>query len=126
MRARDSMITAQGVLSLMAVAAMLGYAAHALQLVPPQSVAAYAQDGQQTPVAATQQTGPDASKPAVFTGTIVQYGASFLLREPAGMVYQLDDSSRAQRFAGLLVKVTGKLDPTLKVIRVVKIEETRA
>jgi Protein of unknown function (DUF5818) len=125
MRARDQVITAQGALSLVAIAVMLGYAAYAMQLVPRQSVAAYAQD-QQPPVSATQLASPAASKPTVFTGTIVPYGAAFLLRESAGTVYRLDDPSRAQRFAGLPVKVTGKLDPTLKLIRVVKIEETRA
>lgn len=125
MRARDSMITAQATLSLVAIVAMLGYAAHALQLMPQQSVAAYGQERQQT-VFTTQQADPDASKTAVFTGTIVQQGPAFLLRQSAGMVYKLDDSSRAQRFAGLPVKVTGKLDPMLKVIRVEKIEETRA
>jgi Protein of unknown function (DUF5818) len=125
MRARNSSITAQGVLSLVAIAMMLGYAVHALQLSPPQSVTAYAQD-RQPPVSATQQAGPDAEKPAVFAGTIVQLGSAFLLRGSSGAVYRLDDSSRAQQFAGLPVKVTGKLDSTLKVIRVVKIEETRA
>jgi hypothetical protein len=130
MRARDSAITAQGVLSLVAIAVMLGYAAHELQLAPQQSVAASAQDPQ--PIAsATQQTDPvegkpDEGKPAIFAGTIVQLGSTFLLRGSSGSVYRLDDPSRAQRFAGLPVKVTGKLDPTLKVIRVVKIEETRA
>jgi hypothetical protein len=129
MRVRNSSITAQGVLSLVAIALMLGYAAHEMQIAPPQS--AYAQDRQPS-TAATAQTGQtgqagfDASKPVVFTGTIVQQGASFLLRESAGIVYQLDDPSRAQQFAGLPVKVTGKLDATLKVIRVEKIEEARA
>jgi hypothetical protein len=126
MRVRNSSITAQGVLSLVAIALMLGYAAHEMQIAPPQS--AYAQDRQPS-AAATAQTGQagfDASKPVVFTGTIVQQGASFLLRESAGIVYQLDDPSRAQQFAGLPVKVTGKLDATLKVIRVEKIEEARA
>ena len=67
MRARDSSITAQGVLSLVAIAMMLGYAIHAMQLAPQQSVTAYAQD-RQPPVSATQQAGPDADKPAVFAG----------------------------------------------------------
>ena len=129
MRVRDRVITAQGVLSLVAIAAMLGYAVHALQLAPQQSVAAYAQD-RQPPVSATQsatqQAGPDAGTPAVFAGTIVQLGSTFLLRGSSGAVYRLDDASRAQQFAGLPVKVTGKLDSTMKVIRVVKIEETRA
>jgi len=124
MRARDSAITAQGVLSLVAIAVMLGYAAHALQLAPQQTVAASAQDGQPY-VSATQQADPDGGKPTVFSGTIVQLGSAFLLRGSSGVVYRLDDPSRAQPFAGLPVKVTGKLDPTLKVIRVVKIEETR-
>jgi hypothetical protein len=125
MRARDSAITAQGVLSLVAIAVMLGYAAHELQLAPQQSVAASAQDPQPA-ASATQQTQPVEGKPAIFAGTIVQLGSTFLLRGSSGSVYRLDDPSRAQRFAGLPVKVTGKLDSTLKVIRVVKIEETRA
>jgi hypothetical protein len=129
MRVRDRVITAQGVLSLVAIAMLLGYAAHALHLLPQPSVAAYAQD-RQPPVSATQSAtqpaGPDAGKPAIFAGTIVQLGSTFLLRGSSGAVYRLDDTSRAQRFAGLPVKVTGKLDPTLKLIRVEKIEEARA
>jgi hypothetical protein len=125
MRARDSAITAQGILSLVAIAMMLGYAAHALHLVPQQSVAASVQD-RPPAISATQQADPDAGKPAIYAGTIVQLGSTFLLRGSSGAVYRLDDPSRAQRFAGLPVKVTGNLDPTLKVIRVVKIEETRA
>lgn len=122
MQVGDRVITAQGVLSLVAIAVMLAYAAYAMQLAPPESVAAQAQN-HQPPVSAI--ASPDAGKPAVFTGTIVQLGSSFLLRGSAGTVYRLDDSSRAQRFAGLPVKVTGKLDPALKLIRVDRIEETR-
>ena len=124
MRARNSVITAQGILSLIAITVMLGYAGHALQLVPRDYVEAYAQD-RQPAASTTQQTGPEAGQLALFAGTIVQNGSSFLLRGPSGAVYRLDDSTRAHRFAGLAVKVTGKLDSTLKVIRVEKIEETR-
>jgi uncharacterized protein YdeI (BOF family) len=129
MRERDQVITVQGVLSLIAIAVMLGYAVHALQIVPRQTVAAYAQDqqNQQQPAGpATQQAGPDAAKTAVYTGTIVKHGSGFLLRGSSGTDYHLDDPSRAQPFAGKPVKVTGKLDKTLQVIRVEKIEETRA
>lgn len=126
MRERDQVITAQGVLSLIAIAVMLGYAVHALQIVPRQTVAAHAQDQQQSAGPVTQQAGPDAAKTAVYTGTIVKLGSGFLLRGSSGTDYHLDDPSRAQPFAGKPVKVTGKLDKTLQVIRVEKIEETRA
>ena len=133
MRVRDPVITAQSILSLAAITVMLGYAGHALQLVPRPIVAAHAQDRDQQPAAAAQQTGPgagktapDAAKTAVYTGTIVKQGSGFLLRAPSGTVYRLDDPSKAQPFAGMPVKVTGKLDQAVKLIHVEKIEEIRA
>jgi hypothetical protein len=125
MRVRDQVITAQGVLSLVAITAMLGYAAHALQVVPPQPFTAYVQDGQAQP-ATPREEAATAAKSEVYTGTVVKHGSGFLLRGSSGAVYRLDDPSKAQRFAGKSVRVTGKLDETLKLIRVEKIEEMRA
>jgi hypothetical protein len=131
MRVRDPVITAQSILSLVAIAVMLGYAGHALQLVPQPTVAAYAQDRTPDQPAAPagqigQQAGPNASKTAVYSGTILKHGPGFLLRAPSGMEYRLDDPSKAQRFAGMPVKVTGKLNQAVKLIHVEKIEEIRA
>jgi hypothetical protein len=128
MRVRDKVITAQGVLSLVAITAMLGYAAYAMQLAPRDSIAAYAQD---RPLAVVPQPAdlPPALNPArsaVYSGTIVTHGSGFVLRQPSGAVYHLDDPSQAQRFAGKPVKVTGKLDQAGILLHIEKIEEVRA
>ena len=126
MRVRDEVITVQGVLSLVAIAAMLGYAAYSLELAPRQPVEAFAQDRQPQPPAAAPMANPDAAKSAVYAGTIVKHGSGFLLRGSSGAVYHLDDPSKAQPFAGKVVKVTGKLDQTVTLLHVEKIEEIRA
>jgi hypothetical protein len=125
MRVRDQVITAQGVLSLVAIAVMLGYAGYAMQVVPAHSVAAYAEE-RQTAAANLQEASASAASSAVFTGTIVKQDSGFLLREASGMTYQLDDPSTAQAFAGKSVKVTGKMDRAVKLIHVEKVEEMRA
>jgi len=130
MQLRDQTITAQGVLSLVAIAVMLGYAAHALQLVPGQGEPAYAQEQIQTEAASTpqEQVKPDlaTAKPAIYAGFVLKDGSTFLLRSSWGATYHLDDASKVEAFAGKSVKVTGKLDPTAELIYVEKIEETRA
>jgi hypothetical protein len=124
MRVRDQVITAQGVLSLVAITAMLGYAAYALQLAPQESIAAYAQDRQVAVV--PQPTDLNPARSAVYSGTIVTHGSGFVLRQPSGAVYHLDDPTQAQRFAGKPVKVTGKLDQAGILLHIEKIEEVRA
>jgi hypothetical protein len=64
----------------------------------------------------------DQSSSSTFTGTVVKSGDQFLLKDPSGEVYKLDDSTRAQSFEGKSVKVTGKLDTDAKLIHVETIE----
>jgi uncharacterized protein YdeI (BOF family) len=73
---------------------------------------------------APDQTMPnqDQSKVTTFTGTVVKDGEQYVLRDSSGSVYKLDDSSRAQAFEGKTVKVTGRLDPTSKMIHVDSIQ----
>lgn len=68
----------------------------------------------------------DQSKAATFTGTIVQDGAQYLLKDASGQVYKLDDSDSAKPYAGKTVKVTGQLDEDSKMIHVVSIEPLTA
>jgi uncharacterized protein YdeI (BOF family) len=72
----------------------------------------------QTAPPALVEPAPDASKSTTFTGTIVKDGEQYVLRDSAGTVYKLDDSSRAQAFEGKTVKVTGRLDADSKIIHV--------
>lgn len=121
MRPSDQAITAQGLLSVVAIASMLAYAGYTMQLGHSESVSASAQ---------VVQAGASAQR-AAYTGTVVQLGSGFLLRDPAGTVYQLDDASlddasKAQAFAGKSVKVTGRLDQMGQLIHVERIEEMRA
>ena len=126
MRVRDQVLTGQGVLSAVAIAVMLGYAGHALQLAPQPLIAAHAEDRQAPMAQSPQEDAAKAAKSAVYSGTIVPQGSVFVLRDAAGTLYRLDDASKAQPFAGKPVKVTGKLDATVKLIHVEKIEEIRA
>jgi|SRR5271168_300203 len=120
MRARDRAITVQGILSVAAVLAMLGYASHTLDLWPPRSVAA--QDLQQQPSSAPSvEQQADSS---IFTGIVVKDGSDFVLRASAsGQVFRLDSPSKARLFEGKPVRVTGKLKETAKLIHVEAIEE---
>ncbi|MFY9853032.1 MAG: DUF5818 domain-containing protein [Terracidiphilus sp.] len=68
----------------------------------------------------------DQSKAATFTGTIVQDGAQFLLKDSSGQIYKLDDQDSAKPYAGKTVKVTGQLDEDAKLIHVVSIEPVEA
>ena len=49
-------------------------------------------------------------------------GEQYVLRDASGVVYKMDDSSRAQSFEGKTVKVTGRLDADTKLIHVDTIE----
>ena len=77
---------------------------------------------------AQPQPQPDQSqaKSATFTGTIVQNGEQYVLRDSSGQVYGLDDPERAKPFVGKTVKVTGQLDEQAKVIHVENIEAADA
>jgi hypothetical protein len=117
------------VLSLVAIAAMLAYAAYELELGPQESVAAYTPEirpaGSSPAKIASEAAAKTAAGP-LYTGTIVKHDAEFVLRGSTGALYHLDDPSKAQAFAGKSVKVTGKLDESAKMIHVEKIEEFRA
>ena len=65
---------------------------------------------------------PAAAKSTTFTGTVVKDGEQYVLRDASGVVYKMDDSSRAQSFEGKTVKVTGRLDADTKLIHVDTIE----
>jgi len=121
--------TAQGVLSLFAIAALVGYAAHTMQASPPNSVELYAQAAQQSPSdpnAPANQPDQRGTKSTIFTGTIVKDGSDFILRDPSGAIFHLDDPSKAQPFAGKSVKIVGKLEATSKLIHVENIKEINA
>jgi hypothetical protein len=117
------------VLSLVAIAAMLAYAAYQLELGPHESVAAYTQEiqpaGSSYPVKVASQAAAETAASALYTGTIVKHNADFVLRGSTGVLYHLDNPTKAEAFAGKSVKVTGKLDETATVIHVEKIEELR-
>jgi len=68
------------------------------------------------------QPNPDSARSTTFTGIVMKDGEQYVLRDSAGSVYKLDDSSRAQSFEGKTVKVTGQLDPNSKLIHVDTIE----
>ena len=71
---------------------------------------------------ATVVPAPAAAKSTTFTGTVVKDGEQYVLRDASGVVYKMDDSSRAQSFEGKTVKVTGRLDADTKLIHVDTIE----
>lgn len=80
----------------------------------------------QTPPAQTPpdhaMPSQDQSKTTTYTGTVVKDGEQYVLRDPSGSVYKLDDSSRASTFEGKTVKVTGTLDSNSKMIHVDSIQ----
>jgi hypothetical protein len=129
MRKRNPILTIQGILSLLAISIMLGYAAHAFQPAPEPSAALAAQEP--TPAPAPGQVQPaqpdqSAAKSAVFMGTIVKDGSDYVLRASSGDVYRLDTPAKVQRFEGKAVKVTGKLEESARLIHVDTIEEASA
>jgi len=131
MRARDRVITVQGILSIAAVTAMLGYASHTLELWPTRSVAAQnvpQQSSSAPSMEQAQQQAPEqASGTSVFTGVVVRDGSEFVLRaSSSGAVFRLDSPSKARLFEGKPVRVTGKLKETAKLIQVEAIEEAGA
>ena len=73
-----------------------------------------------------QQPDQSQAKSATFTGTIVQSGEQYVLRDSSGQVYGLDAPELAKPFVGKTVKVTGQLDEQAKVIHVENIEAADA
>lgn len=123
MRARDQVITVQGILSAAAVAVMLGYAAYTMQLLPKGFAPTAADASMGTPPAATAAL---ASGTTSFTGVVLRKGSQYLLQNQSiGTMYKLD-SETARLFEGKAVRVTGKLDATARTIHVEAIVKTGA
>ena len=59
---------------------------------------------------------------ATFTGTIVNTGEYWVLRDASGDMHRLDDAQRARQFQGETVKVVGQLDASAGVIHVESIK----
>jgi hypothetical protein len=66
------------------------------------------------------------SQAVTFSGTIERNGEQFVLRENSGQIYRLDDPKDAQAFEGKAVSVTGKLDPSQRMIHVERITPAAA
>lgn len=70
----------------------------------------------QTPSTATSSSSQSAEQS--FQGTISQSASGYVLKDSAGVTYQLDDQKKAKDFSGQNVKVTGTLDSSSNTIRV--------
>lgn len=122
--------TAQGALSLFAIAALVGYGVLSMRPLPENSMELHATGSQiradlEAPQRAAVSTPIAAENKATATtlsGTIVKDRTSFVLRDSAGMVYQLDDASKAEPFAGMPVTITGTLEASTKMIHVRQIQ----
>jgi cytoskeletal protein RodZ len=72
----------------------------------------------QTPSTATSSSSSAPSAEQTFQGTISQSQNGYILKDSAGVTYQLDDQKKAKDFSGQNVKVTGTLDSSTNTIRV--------
>jgi hypothetical protein len=122
MRKRDVTMATQTGLALLFFTLMLGVAMRGMQ-PSPESVVSAAYQEPQPPASSNvppDQSRPDpkAGKAVVMVGTIVKDASDFVLREQSGKVYRLDAPSKAKRFEGKSVKVTGKLDENSGLIHV--------
>jgi hypothetical protein len=76
-----------------------------------------------TPEAHSSQT-QERPEAKTFTGTILKSGESFVLSDSTTKSrYMLDDQSKASRFEGKHVKVTGTIDVASNLIHVETIQE---
>jgi hypothetical protein len=71
----------------------------------------------QVPAQAQNQT-----RTGTFAGTIFRDGVDYVLKNPTGTVYKLDNASRARPFEGKAVTVTGELDERAAVLYVESIQ----
>jgi cytoskeletal protein RodZ len=71
----------------------------------------------QTPSNETSSSSAQSAE-QTFQGTISQSQTGYILKDSAGVTYQLDDQKRAKDFSGQNVKVTGTLDSSTNTIRV--------
>ncbi len=70
----------------------------------------------QTPSSETS-TGSQSAEQS-FQGKISESQNGYVLKDSAGVTYQLDDQKKAKDFSGQNVKVTGTLDSSSNTIRV--------
>ena len=115
----NNSIALQGVLALLAFAAFLVVAAHALQ-VPPDSVwsSGIAPVGAQISTGNVTQPLAAAEPAAVFHGTIVKDGAGFGLRETSGSLHRLAPATNVKAFVGKYVRLTGRMDKDAGLIHI--------
>jgi hypothetical protein len=66
---------------------------------------------------------PVSATTVTFSGTVIRNGTRFALRETGGVLYTLDSTGRAWPFEGEDVRVTGKLDPSTRLLHVDDIED---
>jgi hypothetical protein len=85
----------------------------------------------ETPAQAQNQAPSQAQAPAqaqnqtrtgTFAGTIFRDGVDYVLKNPTGTVYKLDNANRARPFEGKAVTVTGELDERAAVLYVESIQ----
>lgn len=74
----------------------------------------------ETPGAQDQTAGTPTSTEAMqsLQGTISQSQDGYVLKDPSGVSYQLDDQKKAKEFDGQNVKVTGTVDSSTHMIHV--------
>jgi cytoskeletal protein RodZ len=53
-----------------------------------------------------------ASETQTFTGTVVNQGGKYVLRDDAGKTYDVDAQDQMKKFDGKRVRIHGQLDPT--------------
>ncbi len=123
MQYRAHVRTALSALTLILVTFTSSTNARAIIGMPGQPSSASFQEPQQPD---TKQPDQSTSKSAVFTGTIVKSGSTFLLKDAAGKVYMLDAPDKAEPFEGKNVKITGRLEPNATLLHVDAIEELTA
>jgi hypothetical protein len=58
-----------------------------------------------------QQPKQDPAREQSFTGTVVQSGESYLLRDESGKEWRLDSPERVKPYAGKRVRIQGRVDP---------------
>jgi lipopolysaccharide export system protein LptA len=102
-------------LATLALAATLSPAAFAQQDQP-------AQPNSQTQTAPAPDTSSaDTQAPKSFSGTVVKMQKQYVLKTDTA-TYQLDDQTKAKRFNGKQVTVSGILDQSTSMIRVSDIQ----
>ena len=126
--------TAQGMLSLFAIALLVGYAVDAMRPLPETAMELHAsagevQPGYGPPVLRASNANPASTSAAGFvasqstlSGTIVRDRTKFVLRDSGGIIYQLDDSTKAEPFEGRSVTITGTLEESARLMHVQQIQ----